>query len=71
MAAIGPLTRAQRLGAVFSLVQVTFHRRWYCSGIGCANRSLYRVVKQYKPKRSRFFSLEPKGAARSHVLYMP
>ena len=29
------------------------------------------AVKQYKPKRSRFFTLEPKGAARSHVLYMP
>ena len=28
-------------------------------------------VKQYNSKRSRFFSLEPKGAARSHALYMP
>ena len=29
------------------------------------------LVKQYNSKRSRFFSLEPKGAARSHALYMP
>ena len=43
MAATGPLTRAQRLGAVSSLVQVIFHRRWYCSGMGRANRSLCMV----------------------------
>ena len=38
-----------------------------CNGI-CDNSE---AVKQYKPKRSRFFTLEPKGAARSHALYMP
>ena len=32
--------RAGRLGADASLVQVIFHSLWYCSGVGCANRSL-------------------------------
>ena len=35
--------RPSALAPTASLVQVIFHSLWYCSGVGCANRSLWRV----------------------------